>query len=127
MDYMFLIYSEPMDPAAQRSPEERRHAMNVHWSVMDDAAARGVFRGASPLMPARTAVTVRRQNGAVIATDGPFAETREVLGGYYVIDCRDEEEARYWAERLTEASCALSVEYRALAPIPARVEPSAHA
>jgi hypothetical protein len=126
MDYIFLIYAEPRDPA-QRSPEELRHAIDVHWSVMDDAAARGVFRGASPLMPARTAVTVRRQNGAVVATDGPFAETREVLGGYYLIDCRDGDEARYWAARLTEAARGLTVEYRALAPIPARVEPAVHA
>lgn len=126
MDYMFLIYSQPSDPA-QRPPEALRHAINVHWAVMDDAAARGVLRAASPLMPAATAVTVRRDGGAVIATDGPFAETREVLGGYYLIDCRDADEARYWAVRLTEAAPGLAVEFRAVAAIPARVQPLAHA
>jgi hypothetical protein len=126
MDYMFLIYSQPGDPA-HRPPEELRHAISVHWSVMDDATARGVFRGASPLMPARTAITVRRNGGITVATDGPFAETREVLGGYYLIDCASPEDARYWADRLTEAAPGLTIEYRALAPIPARLEPAVHA
>jgi hypothetical protein len=125
MEYMFLIHSEPAE-SKQLTPEEMRRAIDVHWAIMDDAAARGVLRGASPLMPARSAVTVRRENGVVVATDGPYAETRELLGGYYLIDCRDADEARYWAERLTEASRGLVIEYRALAAIPARAVPTAH-
>jgi hypothetical protein len=126
MEYIFLIHSEPAE-AKQLTPDEVRHAIETHWDIMDEATERGVLRAASPLLPARTAVTVRRENGQVIATDGPYAETRELLGGYYLIDCRDADEARYWAERLTEPSRGLVVEYRALAPIPARVEPAVRA
>ncbi|HYO81725.1 MAG TPA: YciI family protein [Bryobacteraceae bacterium] len=122
MDYMFLIYS---DPAAQWTPERMRAATTAHWGVMDDAAGRGVLKSCSPLAPPATAVTVRCANGSTTMTDGPFAETREFLAGYYVIACDDAADAKYWAERISAAGCGSTVEVRASAPVSARL--AAHA
>ena len=55
-------------------------------------------------------------------TDGPFIETKEALGGYYIIDCRNDEEAQYWAGRLAQTGCASTVEFRPLRAIPGREE-----
>jgi hypothetical protein len=121
MDYMFLLYSDERR-MANFSLEETGKAISHHWGIMDEASAKGVFRGASPLSPSATAVTVRTQPGGPIVTDGPFAETKEALGGYYIINCRDAEEAQYWARRLADSVCGSAVEIRALRAIPSRVE-----
>jgi hypothetical protein len=125
MDYMFLIYATP-ERMQRANPEEHNAAMAAHWSIMDDATERGVFKGAAPLEPAPTAVTVRYDGNTASATDDPYAETREVLGGYYVITCADAAEARHWAERISRTGCGTAVEFRAIAPIPAR-QPSREA
>lgn len=121
MDYMFLLYSDEQR-MGRLSLEETSRAISHHWGIMDEASAKGVFKGASPLLPSTTAVTVRPQANGPIVTDGPFAETKEALGGYYIIDCRDAEDARYWATRLAEGGCGAGVEIRALRMIPSRVE-----
>jgi hypothetical protein len=120
MEYMFLIYAAPERMISQ-TPEQRRAAIDAHWSIMDDATARGVLKGCSPLAPPPTAVTVRWSEQGVTTTDGPYAETKELLGGYYLIDCENVDAARYWAERISRAGRGFTVEIRALAPIPARV------
>ena len=61
---------------------------------------KGVLRGAEPLAPTSTATTVRIQNGKALVTDGPFAETKEQLAGYYVIDCENLDEAIEWAAKI---------------------------
>ncbi|MDE3178654.1 MAG: YciI family protein, partial [Acidobacteriota bacterium] len=61
---------------------------------------RGVFRGAEPLQPVSMATSVRTSAGKVIVTDGPFAETKEQLGGYYILDCKDLDEALEWAAKI---------------------------
>jgi hypothetical protein len=116
MDYMFLLYTDDAKMTG-RAPEERERSMAVHYGIISDAKARGVFKGASPLQPAATALTVRPADGKVTITDGPFAETKEVLGGYYLIDCKDTEEAQYWATRLSGTGCVSAVEFRALASV----------
>lgn len=121
MDYMFLIYTDEQR-MAKISLEEAKNAIAHHWEIMDEASAKGVFKGASPLMPSFTAVTVRSQEGGPKVTDGPFVETKEALGGYYLIDCRDDTEALYWAKRLANGVCGSSVEFRALRAIPSRSE-----
>jgi hypothetical protein len=68
---------------------------------MDEARLQGIFHGAEPLEPTRTAVTVRRNGkGEVLTTDGPFAETREQLAGYYILDCENIAEAIEWASKI---------------------------
>jgi hypothetical protein len=129
MEYMFLLYSDGSEAFAGR--DDMQDKIDRHTAIMTDATARGVFRAASPLRPVSTAVTVRAADGKVSVTDGPFVEAKEALGGFYLIDCKDDEDARYWASRLAETGCAMAVEFRALAWMPevmqraARGEPAA--
>jgi hypothetical protein len=99
MRYMLLIYTNEK-AAAQMTPEEIQAAMAAHRAVMTETSRLGIFCGAEPLQPTDSAKTVRVQDGRVLATDGPFAETKEQLGGYYILNCRDLDEALYWAARI---------------------------
>jgi hypothetical protein len=117
MEYIFLIYADPQE-RRELTKQELEQRTALHCGIMSDANARGIFRGASPLRPASTAITVRpTAEGGVTTTDGPFAETKEVVGGYYVLDCASDDEAKYWATRLAQTACATAVETRALAPM----------
>ena len=109
MEYMFLIYADEKQ-AAGRTAEQNTEVIARHWAIMDEATSRGVFRGASPLQPIASALTVTRDSDKLRMTDGPFAETKEVLGGYYIIDCQDLQDAKYWATRLSEIGCGSAVE-----------------
>ncbi len=102
MRYMFLIYSRERD-VSQRTNQELDELKAAHWSVMDEAWQRGVFVAAGPLKPTATAKTVRMDGGTKLVTDGPFAETKEQLAGYYILDCRDEREALDWAAKIPTA------------------------
>ncbi|WP_199430642.1 YciI family protein [Qaidamihabitans albus] len=91
MRYMMLIYDcggppEPGDPGFDEALER----MNA---FADECRRRGTFVGGDPLRPAETATTVRVREGRTLITDGPFAETHEHLGGYYILDCRNLDEA----------------------------------
>jgi hypothetical protein len=102
MRYMMLIYSQE-DEAAK--PEEVGLVAATHRAVMEEARDRGVFRAADPLEASSTATTVRIEDGRVLVTDGPFAETKEQLAGYYILDCQDLDEALAWAAKIPTA-CA---------------------
>jgi hypothetical protein len=123
MRYMLLIYTKE-DALARASQQEREHIRNQHWAVLDDAKRKGIFQGAEPLSPTATATTVRQQNGKSLVTDGPFAETKEQLAGYYILDCKDQDEAVAWASRLPTACGGQPgcVEVRALPGLPPRTE-----
>jgi hypothetical protein len=120
MEYLFPIYAEPQR-FSERTPEQRAASVGEHYSIMDDATARGVFRSAAPLEPIAKTVTVRNTGTHSTATDGPFMETKECLGGYYLLECASMDEARYWADRISHAVGGAAVEIRGLAPVPARV------
>ena|SRR5579884_3353063 len=97
MRYMFLIYSREeadADPAALRQVAER------HRALMQETTARGVFHAGEPLASSQTATTVRYQDGEAMITDGPFAETKEQLAGYYILDCENLDEAIEWAKKI---------------------------
>ena len=117
MDYMFLLYAQEQREETQ---EQKVARMNRQWAIIDDAKARGVLRGVSPLEPSSASVTVRGNRNGPLFSDGPFAETKEALGGFYLIDCKDLDEAKYWGGRMAETGCASAVEIRALRGIPAR-------
>jgi len=102
MRYMFLIYTTETAEAAA-SPEERQEVIDRHRAVMDETARRGILIGAEPLAPTPTATTVRSDTGEVVLMDGPFAETKEQLAGYYILDCRDIDEAVEWASKIPTA------------------------
>jgi hypothetical protein len=120
MRYMLLIYTRE-DAVARSSQEEMQQVMNGHMAVMREAQARGVLEGAEPLAKTTTAKTVRIQNGAPLITDGPFAETREQLAGYYILDCQELDEAIGWAKKIPTACGGMQgcVEIRPLREVPA--------
>jgi len=101
MRYMMLIYTRETDSA---SPEEMQAVSTAHWAIMDETARRGILRGTDPLEPTSTATTVRMRDGKAIVTDGPFAETKEQLAGYYILECKNLDEALEWAARIP-SSC----------------------
>jgi len=108
--YMLLIYSRE----GEMSAEEEKAVAQTHQAVMKEAAQRGIFHGAEPLMPTSRATTVRHQDEKVLVTDGPFAETKEQLAGYYILDCENLAEAIEWASKIPTACCGRegSVEIR---------------
>jgi hypothetical protein len=96
MRYMFLVYTRE----GEMSPEEMGEVMAGHGAVMEETSRLGILHGAEPLQPTMTATTVRHQSGKPFVTDGPFAETKEQLGGYYIIDCKDLDEAIEWGKKI---------------------------
>jgi len=100
MRYMMLIYTQEIENA---SPEEMAQVFAGHLAVQQETARRGIFRAADPLKPTASATTVRVQGGKVLVTDGPFAETKEQLAGYYILDCADLDEALEWAAKIPSA------------------------
>ena len=108
MRYMLLIYFGEQDlPESEREPcyvESSQLAHELH--------AKGQFLDASPLHPTSTATSVRVRDGKRLVTDGPFAETREQLGGYFLIDVKNLDEAMNVAARIPMARKGGVVEIR---------------
>jgi hypothetical protein len=100
MKYMLLIYSAE----GRWTEDERRACMGEGLRVIDELVAQGKYLGASPLQSVTTAVTVRVREGRALVTDGPFAETTEQLGGYFLLDLADLDEAVALAARLRPAA-----------------------
>ena len=113
MKYMLLIYmgEQAMDET------ERQHCYVESTQLAHDLKARGKYLSANPLHPAATATSVRVRDGKRLVTDGPFAETREQLGGYFLIDARDLDEAMSIAARIPAARLG-TVEIRPVIEIP---------
>ncbi len=99
MKYMLLIYS----PENAWSDGEREDCFAESTLLCQELAAAGKFHAASPLHPIATATSVRVREGRQLITDGPFAETAEQLGGYFVIDAADLDEALAIAGRIPAA------------------------
>jgi hypothetical protein len=97
--YMLLIY---LDEQAL-SQTEREQCYRESTDLAHDLAAAGKYLAASPLQPSATATSVRVRQGKRVVTDGPFAETKEQLGGYFLIDASDLDEAIAVAERIPMA------------------------
>jgi len=119
MRYMLLIYTRE-DAIARSSQEEMQQVMDEHGAVMREARASRVLESAEPLANTSTATTVRMQNGTPMISDGPFAETKEQLAGYYILDCKDLDEAIAWAAKIPTACGGLQgcVEIRPLQAVP---------
>lgn len=97
MQYMLLLYdNESQDNVPQ--DEAGMDAYMEPWFAYTDALTKaGVLVGGNALQPTSTATTVSAGNPEPVITDGPFAETKEQLGGYYLLDCKDLDEAIAWA------------------------------
>lgn len=117
MHYMLLVYSRE---GRQLTDEEHVALVKGHWAVMNETRERGILLGAGPLQPTVTATTVRMEGDKPIVLDGPFAETKEQLAGYYLLDCKDLDEAIEWAKRIPTLCRGMQgcIEIRPMAPIP---------
>ncbi len=113
MKYMFLIYSDESDPRSAGSPED----MAGHVALARDAIAHDVYVTCDALQQTPAATTVRVRDGEAVITDGPFAETKEALGGYYVLDCKDLDEAIAYAAKIPSAKHG-AIEIRPIMEIP---------
>jgi len=110
MRYLVLIYTS--ESAFQNmTPEEQGANWAAYGAFNAEAAQRGVLRGGEVLTPSHTATTVRIRDGKTLTTDGPFAETHEQLGGYYILDCKDLDEAIELATKIPNVSIG-SIEVR---------------
>ena len=102
MRYMLLIYTG--EGAGPEPNSDEAKAEMAEWFAYTEALQEsGVLLGGDPLHGPDTAVTVRSHNGEVQTTDGPFAETKEVLGGYYMVDVETAEEAIAWGAKIPSA------------------------
>src|SRR4026207_874856 len=99
MKYMLLVY---LDEQAM-TEDERRHCYVESANLAQDLSSRKQYVDASPLHPVATATSVRVREGKRLITDRPFPETREQLGGYYLVDAKDLDEAIGIAERIPPA------------------------
>ena len=112
MKYMLLLYAD--ESVALETPEEQEAVAPEAWfALMGEMKASGVLLSNNGLAPVANATTVRIREGKRLITDGPFAETHEQLGGFFLLECQDLDEALRWAEKIPHAKYG-SVEVRPL-------------
>lgn len=122
MRYMLILASAPDAGPTPGTPEQA--AEWQQWMDYTQALVEaGVMVAGDPLLGPETATTVQVRDGRTLTTDGPFAETKEVLGGYYIVDVADLDAAIEWAAR-TPLSGYGSVEVRPLMEVDAPVSPA---
>jgi hypothetical protein len=119
MRYMMLIYSQENEAA---TPEDMHAVAAAHSTLMEEVRRRGILCAADPLQASSTATLLRVQDGDALITDGPYAETKEQLAGYYILDCNDLDEALAWAARIPTgcAGAAGCIEVRPIREFPQR-------
>jgi hypothetical protein len=110
MKYAFTIYADD-EQRANASDEDRQAMSQAYGKVTQEMNEKGVFVAGEGLYPTQTATTVRVRGGDRDVTDGPFAETKEQLGGFYVLDVKDLDEAIEWAAKIPGSQIG-SVEIR---------------
>ena len=102
MQYMLLIYDE--ENVVQGLPEDERNAfMGEYFAYTQELQSAGAFIAGDALQPVATATTLSIRDGKTLTTDGPFAETKEQLGGYYLIEAESLDEALEWAAKIPSA------------------------
>jgi hypothetical protein len=121
MRYAILIYDEN---SANPSPEPTDPAvwgqvMNDYWAYTKMLQDRNAYLGGDALEPVTTATTVRSRDGQNVTTDGPFAETKEALGGFYLVEAKDLDEALEFGAACPAVKYGGSVEVRPILEIPA--------
>ncbi len=116
MRYLLMIYEA--EPTAPPSEEARQQQHARYGAFTREVHSRGIFRAGEALEPTSTATTVRIRDGRTVVTDGPFAETKEHLGGFYLLECRDLDEAIDLARRIPAVERG-SIEIRPIWELPA--------
>ncbi len=116
MKYACLIYSNENDGEINPDPTDPAFGeiMSGYMAFGAAVEAAGAFVAGEPLQPTSTATSVQVRNGETLTTDGPFAETKEHLGGFYILECADLDEAISWAAQIPHAATG-TVEVR---PVP---------
>jgi hypothetical protein len=92
MRYMFLIYTNEVEDA-KATPAQQEQSMNDYNAFGKEAETRGLMLGGDALHPTTTATTLKVRDGKTLTTDGPYVETKEQLGGFYILNCKDINEA----------------------------------
>jgi hypothetical protein len=110
MQYLLLIYDSEAQ-MARMTKSDMGALMGDYRNFTQSIIQSGNYKGGNPLQPTATATTVRVRDGKTLTTDGPFAETREQLGGYYLVDAKDLDEAIAMAARIPSAKLG-SIEVR---------------
>ncbi len=110
MKYMLAIYANEAE-WSELGDEGRRAMYEEYSAVSEELAGRGMMIDGAELRPTTAATTVRIRDGRTLVTDGPFAETKEQLGGYYVLECENIDEAIAYAAKIPTAEDG-SVEVR---------------
>lgn len=114
MQYMLMCCFE--EHAWEKlSDAQKGEIMTAYGEVIQSLVKSGNFRGGAQLHPTASATTVRMQNGKPVLTDGPFAETKEQLGGYHLVECRDLDEAISIAARIPTLPAGGAIEVRPVA------------
>ncbi len=116
MNYMLLLYTAPEARPQPGTPEQAAE-MNKWFAFSNALVEAGAMVAGDPLHDVDTATTLRIRDGKTVTTDGPFAETKETLGGYYIIDVENLDEALAWAAKVPLAPYG-SVEVRPVMEIP---------
>ena len=117
MHYLCLIYEDEKE-WQKLPPAETQKILGEYLAYTDSVRKSGHYVGGNALQPSHTATTLRVRQGKVGTTDGPFAETKEQLGGYYLLQARDLNEAMQLAARIPGAKLG-SVEVRPVMEMPA--------
>ena len=102
MQYALLIYDNP-ETWAGMSEDEQNAIMGEYFAYTEELRKAGAHVAGEALHPIDTAKSVRIRDGEELVTDGPFAETKELFGGFYLIDVDSEEEALRWAAKIPSA------------------------
>ncbi len=116
MKYLILIYESEAD-AKKRSDAEYKQVIQDYMAFFDEVGRTGKLKGGDPVEPVATATTVRVRGGKTLVTDGPFAETREQLAGYFLIEANNLDEVTAIAARVPAAKFG-SIEIRPIAKVP---------
>ena len=119
MRYMLLIYRDEEQWESSPLPE-RQEVFQEAVAYSEDLRRRGVYEGGEPLELGNTATTVRMKDGKAVVTDGPFAETKETLGGYSIVDAKDLDEVLAIVRRHPLLKGGLSIEVRPIRTGPPR-------
>jgi hypothetical protein len=102
MKFVLLLYGDEAQ-WANASPEEVQKILDTYGAFGQEVNEAGAFIAGEGLDPTNSATTVRVREGETVLSDGPFAETREQLGGFYLLECRDLDEAVRWAAKIPAA------------------------
>lgn len=110
MKYLLMIYSDEVADMQQTEAQNAR-IFQEYGAFTQAVESAGAYKGGDALQPTNTAVTIRVRDGKLLKTDGPFAETKEQLGGFYLLDCKSLDEAVQWASKIPHAKLG-SIEVR---------------